>query len=218
MSSNYASRQAEAEALDKAIFNDSAFAFAATFISAGVLSAVAQKFSPGYRGIPISAKTALILGPSLGAMYIRGEHSGTEFRRHKYLSQLDPEEREEALKKRQAMISRQTIVDRSIDFVNEHRWSILGLTWLAGITGAGLYLYKKKGMSAAQKLVEARMYAQLITVVGVVSTASIASLGGKSDNKHVQRNSAELEAILAADTKVKDPSADNTLVSADKKE
>ncbi|KAJ2081075.1 Replication factor C, subunit RFC4 [Coemansia sp. RSA 988] len=218
MSSNYATKQAEAEALDKAIFNDSAFAFAATFISAGVLSAVAQKFSPGYRSIPISAKTALILGPSLGALYIRGEHSGTEFRRHKYLNQVDSAEREDLLKKNQAMISRQTIVDRSINYINEHRWSILGLTWLAGISGAGFYLYRKKGMTSAQKLVEARMYAQLITVVGVVSTASIASLGGNSDNKHVRRNSAELEAILAADTKVKVPSADNTHVSANKKE
>ncbi|PIA14483.1 hypothetical protein COEREDRAFT_23897, partial [Coemansia reversa NRRL 1564] len=99
-------------------------------------------------------------------------------------------------RKKQAMISRQTFVDRSINFVNEHRWSILGMAWLVGMSGAGLYLYKKKGMTPAQKLVEARMYAQLITIVGVVSTASIASLGGNSDNKHVQHNSAELEAIL----------------------
>ncbi|KAJ2616063.1 Replication factor C, subunit RFC4 [Coemansia sp. RSA 1365] len=217
MSSSYAAKKAESDALDKAIFNDSAFALGAAFVTTGVLSALGQKFSRGYRSLPISAKTALILGPSLGAMYIRGEHSGTEFRRHKYLNQLDPAEREDALKKKQAMISRQTIVDRSINFVNEHRWSILGLAWLVGMSGAGLYLYKKKGMTPAQKLVEARMYAQLITIVGVVSTASIASLGENSDSKHVQHNSAELEAILASDTKVKDPSANDSIVSADKK-
>ncbi|KAJ2885687.1 Replication factor C, subunit RFC4 [Coemansia aciculifera] len=197
-----AQRQADHDALQKAIVSDSLFAMGGTAIAATALSFIAFRFSPWYRGTPISAKTAFILGPTIGAFYIRGEHVSTEFRRSKYMAQLDPHEREAILNQRARIDARSSMADRSIHFVNEHRWAILGYTWLVGITGSLLYLYKKKGMTVTQKAVQARMYAQAITLVGILSTAGVASLGDKSENKHVQHNSAALEAALAQDTRV----------------
>ncbi|KAJ1729142.1 Replication factor C, subunit RFC4 [Coemansia biformis] len=207
MSPKYANQEEERAALEKAIVQDSLFALGATLVGTSVLSAIAYKFSPGYRGTPISAKTAFILGPTLGAFYIRGEHVGTEFRRNKYLHQLEGEERERALQEQQAAVTRRSLMDRSIDFVAENRWTILGTTWLTGISGSLIYLYRQKGMTASQKVVQARMYAQLITIIGILSTAAIVSLSDKTENKHVRHNSAALEAILAADTKIKAPRA-----------
>ncbi|KAI9477507.1 Replication factor C, subunit RFC4 [Coemansia sp. RSA 989] len=202
MATKYEQSQADQKALDDAIYKDSMFALGATFIGASALSVLAYRFSPGYRSTPISAKTAFILGPSLGAFYIRGEHVGTEFRRNKYLHQLEPHEREEALKRQKAMLNRNSAMDRSMAFVNNHRWSILGYTWLTSMAGAAYYLYRKKGMTVSQKVVQARMYAQLITIVGILSTAAIASMSGNTNDKHVSHNSAELQAILAQDTKI----------------
>ncbi|KAJ2161254.1 Replication factor C, subunit RFC4 [Coemansia sp. RSA 552] len=199
MASRYASQKDEMEALDKAIQNDSMLALGVTFVGAGILSAVAYKFSPGYRSIPISAKTALILAPAIGAFYVRGEHVGTEFRRSKHLQRLSAEEQAEVREKQQALLARQSLVDRSITYVNENRWSILGYTWLTSMAGSIYYLYRQKGMTVAQKAVQARMYAQLITIAGILSTAAIASLGGKSESKHQHHNSAALDAILAED-------------------
>ncbi|KAJ2819076.1 Replication factor C, subunit RFC4 [Coemansia furcata] len=201
-SPSLAQRQADLDALEKAMVSDSLFAMGATVVAATALSFAAFRFSPWYRGTPISAKTAFILGPTIGAFYIRGEHVSTEFRRSKYMAQLDPHEREAILNQRARIDARTSLADRSIHFVNEHRWSILGYTWLIGITGSLLYLYKQKGMTATQKAVQARMYAQAITLVGILSTAGIASLGDKTENKHVQHNSAALEAALAQDTRV----------------
>ncbi|KAI9502971.1 hypothetical protein BX070DRAFT_184091, partial [Coemansia spiralis] len=82
-------------------------------------------------------------------------------------------------KQREAMDSRRSLKERSIDFVADHRWSILGYTWLTGITGSLYHLYRKKGMTATQKAVQARMYAQAITIIAILSTAGIASLSGK---------------------------------------
>ncbi|KAJ2334771.1 Replication factor C, subunit RFC4 [Coemansia sp. RSA 1694] len=198
----FAQRKADQDALESAMVSDSLFAMGVTAVGATALSVLAFRFSPWYRGTPISAKTAFILGPTIGAFYIRGEHVSTEFKRSKYLAQLDPEERAAILNQRARIDARRSLADRSIHFVNEHRWSILGYTWLIGVTGSLLYLYKKKGMTATQKAVQARMYAQAITIVGILSTAAIASLGDKTQNKHLQHNSAALDAALAADTKI----------------
>ncbi|KAJ1645314.1 Replication factor C, subunit RFC4 [Coemansia asiatica] len=214
MSSRYAKQQAENEVLNKAIVNDSLFALGATFVGAGILSAAAYRFSPRYRRIPISAKTALILGPSIGAFYIRGEHVGTEYRRNKYLNMLGPEERAEALRRQEAIATRSSLVERSMDYVTEHRWSILGYTWLAGISGSLYHLYRQKGMTVTQKAVQARMYAQLITIIGILSTAAIASLSNKGDKKHVPHNSAALEAALAGDMKTDELYSNHPRVAA----
>ncbi|KAJ2740723.1 Replication factor C, subunit RFC4 [Coemansia sp. BCRC 34301] len=200
--STFAQRKADHDALESAIVSDSLFAMGATAIGAVALSALAFRFSPWYRGTPISAKTAFILGPTIGAFYIRGEHVSTEFRRSKYMAQLDPQERAAILNQRARIDARRTLADQSIQFVNDHRWSILGYTWLIGVAGSLLYLYKKKGMTATQKAVQARMYAQAITIVGILSTAGVASLGDKTQNKHLKHNSAALDAALAADTKI----------------
>ncbi|KAJ2388147.1 Replication factor C, subunit RFC4 [Coemansia sp. RSA 2603] len=197
-----AKQQAEYEVLDKAIRNDSLFALGATVVGTSVLSAIAFRFSPAYRSTPISAKTALILGPSIGAFYIRGEHVGVEFRRNKYLTMMEPEERAEALRKQAASLQRASFVERSMDYVTEHRWSILGYTWLAGISGSLYHLYRQKGMTVTQKAVQARMYAQLITIIGILSTAAIASLKDKDGAKHVSHNSPALDAALAGDMHV----------------
>ncbi|KAI8324728.1 hypothetical protein GQ54DRAFT_243966, partial [Martensiomyces pterosporus] len=94
------------------------------------------------------------------------------------------------------LATRSSLADRTADYVTEHRWSILGYTWLAGISGSVYHLYRQKGMTWTQKVVQARMYAQAITIIGILSTAAIASLSSQADNKHVQHNSAALEAAL----------------------
>ncbi|KAJ2001744.1 Replication factor C, subunit RFC4 [Coemansia thaxteri] len=201
-SPDYAQRKADYDALERAMVSDSLFAMGVTFVGASALSLLGLRFSPWYRGTPISAKTAFILAPTLGAFYIRGEHVSTEFRRSKYLAQLDPDERAAILNQRARIDARRSMADRSIAFVTDHRWSILGYTWLLGISGSILYLYKKRGMTVTQKAVQARMYAQAITIIGILSTAAIASLSDKTNDKHLHHNSAALEAALAADTKV----------------
>ncbi|KAJ2517635.1 Replication factor C, subunit RFC4 [Coemansia sp. RSA 1939] len=202
MSSKHSEKIAEDKAIENLMVNDSLFAFGTTFIAACAASAVAHRFWPGYRRLPISAKTVLILAPSMGAFYIRGEQAALVYRRNKHLGHLDQDEREEQIKRHNAMNFRSTITERTIDYITRNRWMILGCTWVAGMSGSVYYLYRKRGMTPAQKMVQARMYAQAITIVGILSTAGIASLSDKTDDRHVKHNSAALEAVLAADTRI----------------
>ncbi|KAJ2768031.1 Replication factor C, subunit RFC4 [Coemansia nantahalensis] len=202
-------QEAQQAELEKIIVSNSYFALGTALAGTAVLSAIAYRFSPAYRRMPISARTALLIGPPLGAFYIRGEHVGSAYRRSLHAHQLEGEERDRILRDQQASATRQGLANQAIEFVTTNRWSILGTTWLTGITGSLFYLYRQKGMSASQKLVQARMYAQLITIFGILSTAAIASMSGKSENKSAQHNSAALNAILAADTKIDTPTRRN---------
>ncbi|KAJ1952456.1 Replication factor C, subunit RFC4 [Linderina pennispora] len=196
-------RREQMEALDQAIMSDSLIALGATAVTAVGLSFLGLKYSRWYRSTPISAKTAMILGPSIGAFYIRGEHVGTEFRRQLYAHTLEEEdERDHLLQQKMELQRRASFSQSAIQFVTEHRWSMLGYTWLAGISGSIYHLYRQKGMTWTQKVVQARMYAQLITIVGILSTAAVASLGDKKEDGHQQPISAALQAALAEDTKV----------------
>ncbi|KAJ2126360.1 Replication factor C, subunit RFC4 [Coemansia sp. RSA 720] len=205
MATRYEKHLAEQKELEDAIFRESMLALGATFVGASALSALAYRFSPAYRSTPISAKTAFILAPAIGVFYVRGEQVGTQFRRNKFAHQLEGEERAQIEERMRAQASRKTIVDRAAGFVMENQWKILGYTWLTGMGGAALYLYRKKGLAVSQKVVQARMYAQLITIIGILSMAGVASMSGKKDDKHTRRNSAELDAILANDTRIPIP-------------
>ncbi|KAJ1950509.1 Replication factor C, subunit RFC4 [Linderina macrospora] len=202
-SPKHQSRREELEALENVMIGDSLVALGAAVATTAALSVLGFKYSKWYRSTPISAKTAMILAPSIGAFYIRGEHASTAFRRQQYANTLeDQDEREQLLRQKMEMEKRASFSQTAISFVNEHRWSMLGYTWLAGISGSIFHLYRQKGMTWTQKVVQARMYAQLITIVGILSTAAVASLGDKKDQGHQQPISAALQAALAEDTKV----------------
>ncbi|KAK9720812.1 Replication factor C, subunit RFC4 [Basidiobolus ranarum] len=59
------------------------------------------------------------------------------------------------------------------EFVAEHRYGIIGATWVAGMVVSGFYLSRQKYMTFSQKLVQARMYAQAITIIALTATAGI---------------------------------------------
>ncbi|ORY05443.1 hypothetical protein K493DRAFT_310975 [Basidiobolus meristosporus CBS 931.73] len=69
-------------------------------------------------------------------------------------------------------------------FVAEHRYGIIGATWVAGMTISGLYLSRQKYMTFSQKLVQARMYAQAITIIALTATAGV-SMANKNEPRAI---------------------------------
>ncbi|KAK9763907.1 Replication factor C, subunit RFC4 [Basidiobolus ranarum] len=66
------------------------------------------------------------------------------------------------------------------DYVNEHRYGIIGLTWAVGMSASMVYLAKQRYLTMSQKIVQARMYAQAITLISLTATAGISM--SKSDD------------------------------------
>ncbi|RKP35021.1 hypothetical protein BJ085DRAFT_8306, partial [Dimargaris cristalligena] len=63
------------------------------------------------------------------------------------------------------------LLTRARTFVQDHQWSIIGTTWASGMGISLGYLMRQKHMSTMNKLVQARVYAQFITLAALLGTA-----------------------------------------------
>lgn len=65
---------------------------------------------------------------------------------------------------------------------NDYRWHIIGGSWLAGMGGSLALVSRNKYLSTSQKLVQARMYAQGITLAILLLSAGIAASDTTDDD------------------------------------
>lgn len=62
--------------------------------------------------------------------------------------------------------------ERAMSFGREHRYSIVTASWAASMAGSLAMVSRDKYLTTAQKLVQARMYAQGLTLLILVATAA----------------------------------------------
>ncbi|KAL8918906.1 MAG: hypothetical protein Q9208_007087 [Pyrenodesmia sp. 3 TL-2023] len=67
--------------------------------------------------------------------------------------------------------SRQSTYERFMDFGKENRYKIVGVSWAASMAVALTIVGKSPYLSTAQKLVQARVYAQGLTLAVLIATA-----------------------------------------------
>jgi len=65
--------------------------------------------------------------------------------------------------------------DKAIDIFKENRWSIVGGSWVLGMLGSWLFI-NRQPLPFRQKIVQVRMYAQVITVGALGASVSVASI------------------------------------------
>jgi hypothetical protein len=53
----------------------------------------------------------------------------------------------------------------------DHRYQVVGYSWLAMAAGTLLYQWKRKDIKTAQKLINARMASQLLALLGFAAVA-----------------------------------------------
>ncbi|KAK9460510.1 uncharacterized protein V1516DRAFT_676900 [Lipomyces oligophaga] len=75
----------------------------------------------------------------------------------------------------------ETVTDRVLNYVNENRFKAFVTVWASSIGAAGWAVSRDKYMTAAQKVVLARMYAQGFTLLLIVGSAGIAMMESDSD-------------------------------------
>lgn len=73
-----------------------------------------------------------------------------------------------------------------------------GLSWAASMAGALGYSFSNRYLSTQQKLVQARMYAQAVTIVVLMASAGLSIYMGDDDKnkKHNEQADAQLRAVL----------------------
>ncbi|GAA5807878.1 hypothetical protein MFLAVUS_001258 [Mucor flavus] len=87
-------------------------------------------------------------------------------------------------------------IDRSLRYLNDNRWSFIGVSWAASMVGALGYSFSNKYLTTQQKVVQARMYAQAVTIAVLMVSASVSMYVGDEGKNRKEQPDAQLRAVL----------------------
>ncbi|KAI7895077.1 uncharacterized protein EV154DRAFT_414052 [Mucor mucedo] len=86
--------------------------------------------------------------------------------------------------------------DRSLRYLNDNRWSFIGVSWAASMVGALGYSFSNKYLTTQQKVVQARMYAQAVTIAVLMASATVSMYVGDEGKTRKEQPDAQLRAVL----------------------
>lgn len=101
---------------------------------------------------------------------IAADHASRSFEASRNQSLQYLENREERL--RQQELSRMSFKDRALDFMREEKYKIIGVTWIASIIGSFVLVGRNPYLTGQQKIVQARVYAQGLTLAVMCASAA----------------------------------------------
>jgi len=168
-------------------------------LGVGLAAAVVfQKRSNFFRSLTLPLKTFFVTSTSTFAAIVQADRSsrGFEAARHGTNDYQDSTVR--LLAEQRANLSGW---EKAKDFGREYRYPIVTASWAASMAGSLAMVSRDKYLTGAQKLVQARVYAQGLTLLILVATAAF-----EVDN---QRNKRTDEA-----SRVEDPNHPGQFVKA----
>nr|GAT51235.1 predicted protein [Mycena chlorophos] len=136
----------------------------------GLASYYAQRRFAYYRSLPPSLKILGILFVASPAMAIQAERRGLEYDR----SQWEGDSAELLKTQEHVALTRWeqlSVKDKVADWASRHEYSIIVGGWALSLVAAGAIISRNRYQTTAQKIVQARMWAQGLTI-GIILTAA----------------------------------------------
>ena len=146
---------------------------------AGGLVAFAHRRFHFFHQLTPQLKAFLVTSGGTFAGIIAADHSSRA-----YEAQRNPLDRQYAERERQRHEEEtrgMSWTERAMDFGRKERYKIVGGSWLASMIAAFAIVNRNKYLTGAQKLVQARVYAQFLTVGVLVATAAFEISDSKND-------------------------------------
>ncbi|KAL4809407.1 hypothetical protein BDV18DRAFT_157162 [Aspergillus unguis] len=150
---------------------------------AGVLAASRRYHT--VRDLTLPMKAFLVTSSGTFVGIIGADRSSRAFEAARNQNRQWYENREERL--RGQHLQGMTFVDRALAWAREERYTIVGTTWLASMVGSFALVGRNPYLSGQQKLVQARVYAQGLTLAVLVASAAFEI----SERRRVRRELAE---------------------------
>ncbi|KAL4873710.1 hypothetical protein BDV12DRAFT_51821 [Aspergillus spectabilis] len=122
------------------------------------------------RNLTLPMKAFLVTSSGTFVGIIAADRSSRAFEVSQNQSRQWYENREERL--RQEELRGMSFSDRAMAWAREERYSIVGVTWLASMVGSFALVGRNPYLSGQQKLVQARVYAQGLTLAVLVASAA----------------------------------------------
>ncbi|KAL8992248.1 MAG: hypothetical protein Q9169_007250 [Polycauliona sp. 2 TL-2023] len=132
----------------------------------GVYGAAAR--FPAFRSLTVPLRAFLVTSSGTFAAIISADHFSRAYEKAQH-----PEEQFEdsAAKARAERRSRESNYERFMSFGKEYRYKIVGVSWVASMAAALTIVGRSPYLSTTQKLVQARVYAQGLTIAVLIATA-----------------------------------------------
>ncbi|WPK23394.1 hypothetical protein PUMCH_000633 [Australozyma saopauloensis] len=139
-------------------------------LSLGIYNFLKYRQPARFARFNTSIKACIIIMPtiSLGAFY--ADEGSVEFDRKMYSSGYADKKMLEQYSKWKEM----PFSDKLVHSLSTHKYKIILTSWIASMWGSWVYVNRDKVMTGPQKIVQARMYAQAITIVLLLSTIVLA--------------------------------------------
>lgn len=162
-----------------------------TLVSVGIFG-FAPRFYPKIFNLPWSIRTAVFVVPPAFAATVNAELESQAFDYQMYSSEssqrrlLEEHQRWESLTKS----------EKTIEVLDGNKYKIVSGLWVVSMFGSWHFVNKDHLLTKTQKLVQARMYAQFITVGLLLGTLALSMMEEKVEKDHKKlKFSADDEAL-----------------------
>lgn len=145
----------------------------------GVLGA--SKRYAAFRNLTIPFRTFLVSSATTSGAVIIAERNSIRFARER-----DPMfgYQDESQRELQALRGSESGADRALAWARQNRYTIVLTSWAASIGLAMVMVGRNKYLTTSQKVVQARMYAQGLTLAVLLATATLEVADAKSGSGH----------------------------------
>ncbi|KAI8866752.1 hypothetical protein GQ42DRAFT_64350 [Ramicandelaber brevisporus] len=154
-----------------------------------------NKYLPGFNRLTMAFRGFIASSIIAAGFIINAEREGNawEAKRMNYQNKIKPES---------LTLKYDNPTDKAMAWIAENRWPLIGGTWVAGMAATGARLWRNTTYTTTQKIVEARMIAQGLTIGTLLLTAAIVTMERERDKKLAK---ARVEAEAEQDEKVSIP-------------
>lgn len=139
-------------------------------LSFGVYAYLKHRHPLKFKNFNTSIKTCILTMPTIGMAAFWADQGSIEFDRKMYLGEYQ----EGKLMEEYNEWKKLSLSDKAITVLNDNKYKIIITSWAASMYGSWVFVNRDKIMTTAQKAVQARMYAQAITIVLLLSTIFLA--------------------------------------------
>ncbi|KAF3917201.1 hypothetical protein ABW20_dc0106359 [Dactylellina cionopaga] len=125
---------------------------------------------PFFRSLTLPLKAFLVSSSATFALIIAADNASRSYEATRYHTNISYQDQTARLLAENR--SRMTASERAMDWGRENRYKIVGGSWVASMAGSLAFVYRDKYLSRAQKLVQARVYAQGLTLMVLLASAA----------------------------------------------
>lgn len=163
-----------------------------------------------------SVKTAIFITPPTLFTAICAEEASNRFDALKYSGSYQTEEAAE----RQAAWDKLSTKEKTVESLSTHKYKIITGIWAASLYTAWEIINRDKVMNTTQKAVQARMYAQFITVILLLGSVALSSYEKKLNPDKDKKLEAKRweQALKAAEEHEKMDKAATTFSNRERKD